>query len=205
MRWAICDRRYQFWIGPGRVRVGVLGERAADREGQAGGRDQLGLQDRVVVAFLPADGLFLAVWAVPLAEGQLARAVDDDQRVSEQPPIVQDLHAQQTLDHLSPQAVVGPAGHVPEKVLQRGGVRQGRVPLATQAVEVFQGLGAVQLEPHLPAGTQLQDEDQQPHPGQELPGIEDAVLGAGIRHLAQPRAELGPEVPDGPAQGGPER
>jgi hypothetical protein len=49
---------------------------------------------------------------VPLAKAQRPGAVDGDQRVSEQPAVVQNLPPPQALKHLPPQAVVGRGRHV---------------------------------------------------------------------------------------------
>ena len=153
-----AGERLEFAVLLGGVGVGVLDELAADGDGQSVGRDQLGLQDVVVVLGLAVDGLGQAVLAVPLAEVELPGAVQDHQEVAEQPSVVQGLHADQPADHVPAQVVQGRWRHVPQEVVQRVAVGDRLLAAAAEAVEVLQRLGAVQFESHLPSRAELQQE-----------------------------------------------
>jgi hypothetical protein len=197
--------RLQFAVLLGGPRIGVLDELGADRDRQPRGGDQLGLQDGMEVLRLVLHGPGEAVFTMPLAEVQLPGAVHDHQEVPQQPAVVQGLHADQSPDHRAAQAIQGRRGHVAQEVIEGVAVGQGLLVAAAEAIEVRQRLGAVQLEPRLPARAHLQQEHHQSHDQQEPPVIGDLVLVAGVGHLRQPGPMLRPEVSQGLPQRGPQR
>ena len=120
---------FQLAVLLGGVGVGVLDELRAHGDRQPLGRDQLGLQDVVVVVGRALDGLFQAMRAVAFSELQLPRAVQDDQEVSHQPAGVEDLHPHQAEHHLAAQAGELGGRDVAEEVVER--VVMGELLLGT--------------------------------------------------------------------------
>jgi len=66
-----------------------------------------------------------------------------------------------------------------------------------EAVEVLQGLRAVQFKADLAAGPQFQEEHQQAHPHQTPRRVDRPVRVAGIAQGVEPGAKLKPEMGDG--------
>ena len=149
-------------------------------------------------------GLGQAMFAVLVAEVQLAGAVQHHQEAPQQPAVVQGLHADQALDHPQTQIRQSLRRHMAQEVGESVAVGHGLLMAPAQTIEVLQRLLAVQLEPHLPTRAQLQQEKHQPLPGHERPQIRDLLLIAGVAQRLQPNPKLGPEVGDRPGQHGPE-
>jgi len=140
----------QFTVLLAGLGVGVLDELAVQGDGQSLGRDQLGLQDVVVVERLLAALLLQAVGAMPLAEVQLPGGVEDHQEAAQESAMIHGFHPHQTMDHLPPQPRQRPRGHAAQEIVQRVGVSHGLLLGLGKPVEVGQGLGAVQLETQPP-------------------------------------------------------
>jgi hypothetical protein len=187
----------QFAVLLGGLGVGVLDELRTDGDRQPVRRDQFGLQDVVVVLGLPAHGPLQAMGAMSAAKEQLPRAVEGHQEVCQQTPTVQDLHANEPVDHAAAKAGRFAGRQAAQEVVQGVAVGHAVLAAAGEAIEVLQGLGAVQFKADLAAGPQFEEEDQQARPHQTPRRIGDPVRVARVAQAVQPGAQVGEEVGDG--------
>ena len=138
--------------------------------------------------------------AVPLVEVQLPGAVHDQRESSQEPAVVQGLHADQALDHLSAQAARDAGGTWPRKWLSVS--EWARLSWAADAsrLRLARASGLSSSKRSLPPGAELDEEDHQAHPGEELAAIDAALLVACVDHGLEPLPQLREEVGDGPGQ-----
>ena len=97
----------------------------------------------------------------------------------------------------------GTGENVALKMLHGIAVRPGLLVLAAEAVEIGQGLRAVQGEAQLPPRPEFEQEEHQTLPGQEHAAVGDRLLIAGVGQIPHPdpivREEAGPGARQGRA------
>ena len=90
-----------------------------------------------------------------------------------------------------------------EKVIQGVMYRQGGLLGVGQAIEIGQYVrsAVAEIEVQLAAGTELEQVQGQPPPGEEAGGVGAFLLDAAVRKVVEPGVELGEEMADGLHQG----
>ena len=154
---------------------GVFDELGGHRQSQPAGMDQLGLQHGVQVQRAVVVFLGQAVGAVLAVEMQESGTVHGNHEPPEQSAGVQDAHADEPLHDPCAQSCQGGRTDMPEEVRERLIGGQRILFGAGQAVEVLQDrqFWVTQHEIQLPAAGQLETEQQQAPPEQELLVVTD--------------------------------
>ena len=184
----------------------VLDALRGNRQHDAGGAEQLGLQHLVQIQRGFAVPLHQAMLAVPAVEAQHAGAVDRDHPTPQQAGGVEDLHAHQAFDHVHVEAGPGRDRDAAEEVIEGVVDGPGGLRGLGQAVEVVQdvGVAGLEIEVELAARAELEEVQGDAPPGQEAAVVLDGVGVAGVGELIEPVVEAGEEVADGQGQGGAE-
>lgn len=184
----------------GRAAGRVLDKLGGQRQGQAGGSQEFGLQHWMEVGN-GARGMFLGQASVTMVmrEAEKTGAIDGHDEVALVTEIVEGFHADEPLGVLVKQVGEGGAADVAQEMIEGLGHREGLLLGARQQVEVVEdgAFHVAQVVVGRTAAPQAQPEEQETPPAEKAAVVLDHRHETRVGQFVQPTGHLGEEVEDG--------